>query len=767
MSMVNKKTKPIPIKNKPTSLTTTKSSSTSSPFSSPPSSSNASPEQTSSSSNVSPATTIQTLVLGPSNANDTLSAVTSSSIVATSTNAYSVTTSKSVGNFPDETASRANGATCLPSSAPQSARSSGGNGVVFKLEPFNGAPANSNQHYISSDILDDLASRFIINVPDDERNNLIRICFQIELAHWFYLDFFCANDEKKCGMKQFATSLFQHIPFLKVHLATIDKILESWKQYKLTVPTYGAILLSEDLTHVLLVQSYWAKSSWGFPKGKVNENEDPIHCATREVFEETGYDITHLIIQSDYIESIINDQYTRLYLVRNVPFKTQFMPRTRKEIKCCEWFSIDMLPTNKNDANTKQNLGINPNSFFMIMPFIKRLKKWVNDKRTGNGNGDGNGTGTQHHNNKLKFNGQLSNSIYNFNNALMTNKKTDTKLPFKSTPTGQSASVNQNSNGSSHIYQVTMNQNCITNNNKLSGNKRQRHKSMGDIDGMMKSNNTQVLNGFYNNLRFDFNNAGKQYPVSNIFNDLTSANLVFGNNCESNEQQREKHSKQSVRRQKSTGGNFTKVSELSGNSVFIESTSLTTTTISSVGGTSSNGNNNDSKPSSVSTITLKSYHDGFVKESNIDMGVQLQQPKSPKCNNVINGIYYTFSNKNSGNHNLSLKETAANNGEPGSDNNSVHQKQQNKQLRTNNVKKETVIPSTSISATTSTTTPKIIRTRTRKSNLTSMTGASRAALNSSSSPPVTKSSGVLKPSPNFNAWKDFSFTKNCIANVFC
>lgn len=79
------------------------------------------------------------------------------------------------------------------------------------------------------------------------------------------------------------SSLFQHIPFLKVHLATIDKILESWKQYKLTVPTYGAILLSEDLTHVLLVQSYWAKSSWGFPKGKVNENEDPIHCATREV----------------------------------------------------------------------------------------------------------------------------------------------------------------------------------------------------------------------------------------------------------------------------------------------------------------------------------------------------------------------------------------------------------------------------------------------------------------------------------------------------
>lgn len=63
----------------------------------------------------------------------------------------------------------------------------------------------------------------------------------------------------------------------------MDKILEDWKNYKLAVPTYGAILISEDLNFCLLVQSYFAKSSWGFPKGKVNENEDPVHCATREV----------------------------------------------------------------------------------------------------------------------------------------------------------------------------------------------------------------------------------------------------------------------------------------------------------------------------------------------------------------------------------------------------------------------------------------------------------------------------------------------------
>lgn len=71
---------------------------------------------------------------------------------------------------------------------------------------------NNHKNSIPSDILDDLASRFIINVPDDERNNLIRICFQIELAHWFYLDFFCAIEERKLekiGIKIFAVHLFQ------------------------------------------------------------------------------------------------------------------------------------------------------------------------------------------------------------------------------------------------------------------------------------------------------------------------------------------------------------------------------------------------------------------------------------------------------------------------------------------------------------------------------------------------------------------------------
>uniref|UniRef100_A0A182QET0 m7GpppN-mRNA hydrolase n=1 Tax=Anopheles farauti TaxID=69004 RepID=A0A182QET0_9DIPT len=236
---------------------------------------------------------------------------------------------------------------------------------------------------ISSDILDDLASRFIINVPVEERENLIRICFQIELAHWFYLDFYSAELKQKCGIKQFAQQMFKHVPFLQPHWPNVDSVLEDWKEYKLTVPTYGAILLSEDLKHVLLVQSFWAKSSWGFPKGKINENEEPFKCAIREVYEETGYDIRNLIVKTEYIELIINYQFTRLYLVPGVPLTTVFAPKTRNEIKCCEWFPVDQLPVTKHDNVMKNNHQISGNSFFMILPFVKRLKKWIDSYHKG------------------------------------------------------------------------------------------------------------------------------------------------------------------------------------------------------------------------------------------------------------------------------------------------------------------------------------------------------------------------------------------------
>ncbi|NWI89731.1 DCP2 hydrolase, partial [Pitta sordida] len=247
-------------------------------------------------------------------------------------------------------------------------------------------------------------SRFILHIPSEERDNAIRVCFQIELAHWFYLDFCMQNTPglPQCGIRDFAKAdilfitvtvfslIFNHCPFLLPQGEDVQKVLDEWKEYKMGVPTYGAIILDETLENVLLVQGYLANSGWGFPKGKVNKEEAPHDCAAREVFEETGFDIKDYICKEEYIELRINDQLARLYIIPGVPKNTKFNPKTRKEIRNIEWFSINKLPCHRNDMTPKSKLGLAPNKFFMAIPFIRPLRDWIS-QRTGDSSGSENG----------------------------------------------------------------------------------------------------------------------------------------------------------------------------------------------------------------------------------------------------------------------------------------------------------------------------------------------------------------------------------------
>lgn len=41
---------------------------------------------------------------------------------------------------------------------------------------------------IPKEVLDDLSSRFLMSLPAEEREDPVRVCFQAERAHWFYID---------------------------------------------------------------------------------------------------------------------------------------------------------------------------------------------------------------------------------------------------------------------------------------------------------------------------------------------------------------------------------------------------------------------------------------------------------------------------------------------------------------------------------------------------------------------------------------------------
>lgn len=70
-----------------------------------------------------------------------------------------------------------------------------------------------------------------------------------------------------------------------------------------------------------------------------------------------------------------------MYIIAGIDRSTtQFQPRTRCEIKCCEWFALADLPANKKDCTPKAKLGVSANAFFMVLPFVKRVKRWVQEK---------------------------------------------------------------------------------------------------------------------------------------------------------------------------------------------------------------------------------------------------------------------------------------------------------------------------------------------------------------------------------------------------
>jgi len=220
----------------------------------------------------------------------------------------------------------------------------------------NGTP----KPIIPLEILDDLAVRFILHFP--HKDDHIRICFQLELAHWFYSDEYVPDKSthlRKCEMQEFFKEMFRHIPFLRPHSGDEEfaQIYANWKQYKLSVPTYGAIMLNEELTHVVLAQSYWHKNSWGFPKGKVNEDEAAHRCAVREVKEETGIETEFESIIAFRQSHEMNFGCSDLYFIVCLKPKSSEIEFCTRELSKCQWMPLQEYATHDLVHSTNKHIA--------------------------------------------------------------------------------------------------------------------------------------------------------------------------------------------------------------------------------------------------------------------------------------------------------------------------------------------------------------------------------------------------------------------------
>ncbi|KAF9426111.1 mRNA-decapping enzyme subunit 2 [Podila epigama] len=235
-------------------------------------------------------------------------------------------------------------------------------------------------------------------MPDEELASVERIFFQIEQAHWFYEDFIREHNPAlpSFSLKKFSAKFFQHCPLLHEWSNEHETAFANFMEYKIRVPVCGAIILNENMDKCILVKGWVAKSCWGFPKGKINKDEPDAQCAIREVWEETGFDISSRIKDEDYVELTKNDQRIRLYIIKGVPEDTIFETQTRKEISKIEWHRLVDLPATKpkpmdrghysgkesgSDRASNANAIRSFNRYYMVTPFVQKLKSWISMQR--------------------------------------------------------------------------------------------------------------------------------------------------------------------------------------------------------------------------------------------------------------------------------------------------------------------------------------------------------------------------------------------------
>ncbi|KAG8877857.1 mRNA-decapping enzyme subunit 2 [Tulasnella sp. 331] len=276
----------------------------------------------------------------------------------------------------------------MSSDAPSQASDSPG--ALTRTKPPLAPPALPTSSFSFKDatmdlILEDLSSRFILNLPDNELASVERVCFQVEQAHWYYEDFIRPENLSLPTMplRVFSAKLFAACPLLQRWSHRHEEAFDDFLKYKTSVPVCGGILLNRSWDKCVLVKGYKSGSPWGFPRGKINENE-PLHeCAAREVLEETGYNCRDQMREDISITLLGNDhQLVSLYLVPGVPEDFPFLTRTRKEISKIEWFSLSKLPGygfhDDDDGRYPNHKGTSQNDKMIrtwgISPFLKQLK---------------------------------------------------------------------------------------------------------------------------------------------------------------------------------------------------------------------------------------------------------------------------------------------------------------------------------------------------------------------------------------------------------
>lgn len=213
---------------------------------------------------------------------------------------------------------------------------------------------------IVKDIIKKLTIQYFYNCPEQLLENEYHILFQLQKCYWDYLDIFYP-EYKRINIKipyytekEFMKIMIDSNIFLFVRIPNLEEMYKKWINYINKIPVYGSILIDPSLKWCLMVKCH---RDYGFPKGKINKNENPIECAIRETFEETGYDISSKIDKNEYLEWDCKTKIKGFYIIYNVDLNTKFYPQNQGEILDYKWFPVHRLPLGDNWNNLKYKLS--------------------------------------------------------------------------------------------------------------------------------------------------------------------------------------------------------------------------------------------------------------------------------------------------------------------------------------------------------------------------------------------------------------------------
>ena len=137
--------------------------------------------------------------------------------------------------------------------------------------------------------------------------------------------------------------------------------------------------MDAPMERVLLVRGMKNGSGWGWPQGKVNQGEDPITCAEREVYEETGIDIQGKIVEAHNIKVTNDGKPYCLYIVTGIdPDSCLVGAKTKGEIGAISWHYLADLPSTIEEANQVYLSSTGErHKFYLVQPFVKKLREWI------------------------------------------------------------------------------------------------------------------------------------------------------------------------------------------------------------------------------------------------------------------------------------------------------------------------------------------------------------------------------------------------------